>query len=1215
MRLRVWFLILALPILVFAQDTKENADFKLAVNLYNDKMYDLALEQFRQFISSYPNTQQGIEARFYLGLSQAKLNKHEDARLTFQNFALAFPDHPKAPDAWWNVAEAYVALKNPHEAALAFERVKTFHPKSKLAPSALAKASEYFDASGDHENAKKILRTLIQDYSSADVALPARLRLAEIYFSENQFELARAESKRVADLSKEFAQKSHASVMVAEALTKLGKYDEAQNSLNDVIKNYRSTPSYYSALLLIGSLQRDVGDFDDAVASWKAVADDSAKAPAAIRQNALLQMGDSYGLREDYPKALIYFEKALPLKGARGTEALLRAGHAAEKINNTAKAFGYFKRALGDSLTQDARKNALLGAIHSATGAKNFNEAIRFSLMFRDQFPNDTHVASVLFDAAKVYQDQLKDYRQAISLYEHILRDVPTSPLVDDALFNEAEALRQSGSLEQAVQLYESLEKRFPSSELIERAHDAVEAVRLFELKNKDAGLEKLALLIGDVIAQESKGDLAFRLAEIYYHELKDYERAAAQYAQAIQLRITSVKRPTALYYQAKSYENLSLKRRLAIGAETGNLASQAIAIYDSLLSRFPLSEFFDDGVIAQFKLKLQTASNIADLRKIEEDFQRRYSTAKRKDVALMALGKAYQGLKSYEDAATTFSAFLKQYPASDLVPDVMMQLSQALVAMGEKDTAVIVLQNYYSKFPSHGSSARAAWELAHYYGERGNAAQAIALYQAIEQSYFYTVFNKNLDVLRGDTYFQAGDVANAIKNYQEYISSAQKESGNDSEIPREVIFNLASSYEKAGNKSEAKKYYAAYLVRDPLSERAGRAYYALAKLASSENNLTLASKYFQQASRFSLGSADQLNPAVLESAELYFRSEDYTNAITRYNEAAQQSKGDSLQQHLQARIIVSYFRLNNTKEADSRAAAFIKSFPNQPRYAAEFEYERGMYFLRRNDLANAKKYFDNVIQEYSETSSAPPALYGNARIAELGNKPQEAIQLYQAVLQKYPNDEVAPRVQLSLGNAYYAQEQWDPAARQFKAVLDNEARAPELAQFAMNNLILAYKELNLNDAALELTRKYIERFPDDPELINKRIEIGVLYQKLGYYDQAVLHLQGLLENANADLEAEIRYYIGEALFYKGDYQQAILEFLKVPYLVTKRTKVDWIATSYYMAGQSYEKMSKFDQAIAMYKQIIERPGIDATFKSGAQKEIDRVNALVKNSK
>jgi tetratricopeptide (TPR) repeat protein len=48
------------------------------------------------------------------------------------------------------------------------------------------------------------------------------------------------------------------------------------------------------------------------------------------------------------------------------------------------------------------------------------------------------------------------------------------------------------------------------------------------------------------------------------------------------------------------------------------------------------------------------------------------------------------------------------------------------------------------------------------------------------------------------------------------------------------------------------------------------------------------------------------------------------------------------------------------------------------------------------------------------------------------------------------------------------------------------------------------------------------------------------------------------------------------------------------------------------MSGQAYEKMGKYDQAIAMYQQIVDRSGIDQTFKSAAQKEIDRVNALVR---
>ena len=87
--------VLSFPVL--AQDSKENADFKLAVNLYNDKLYDLALEQFRAFIDLYPNTAQGVEARFYLGLTQSKLGKHDEARFTFKILPLHILTIAKLP--------------------------------------------------------------------------------------------------------------------------------------------------------------------------------------------------------------------------------------------------------------------------------------------------------------------------------------------------------------------------------------------------------------------------------------------------------------------------------------------------------------------------------------------------------------------------------------------------------------------------------------------------------------------------------------------------------------------------------------------------------------------------------------------------------------------------------------------------------------------------------------------------------------------------------------------------------------------------------------------------------------------------------------------------------------------------------------------------------------------------------------------------------------
>ena len=79
------------------QNSKENADFKLAINLYGDGLYDLAAEQLNQFITNFPNSSNGVEARFYLGLTQMKLKRFDDARLTFQSFALTYQDNPSTP--------------------------------------------------------------------------------------------------------------------------------------------------------------------------------------------------------------------------------------------------------------------------------------------------------------------------------------------------------------------------------------------------------------------------------------------------------------------------------------------------------------------------------------------------------------------------------------------------------------------------------------------------------------------------------------------------------------------------------------------------------------------------------------------------------------------------------------------------------------------------------------------------------------------------------------------------------------------------------------------------------------------------------------------------------------------------------------------------------------------------------------------------------------
>ncbi|HVN48590.1 MAG TPA: tetratricopeptide repeat protein [Bacteroidota bacterium] len=1210
-RFVVLFFLLSMALPVLAQESKENADFKLALNLYNDKMYDLAVEQFQAFINLYPNTQQSADAKFYLGLTQSKLGKHEDARMTFQNFAISYTDHPRAAEAWMNVAEEYAAMDDIHDAAMAFERVKTFQPKSTFAPQALLRAEACYEQRNDRSDALRVLRTLTQEYTTPEV-LPARIKYSELLFANGQYEQALQESKRVIDVSNDPSMKARAEVLTAKALIALGKSSEAEAPVADVIKNYKTTLSYDDALFTSGVLKNSAGNTDDAMKAWKILADDSAKAPAHLRQDALMEMAEANNRVRLFPRALLLFERAAALGSTRNGEAFYRAAVAAERIGDLNKAAQYYAKAASDSAGTIDRRAILIGAFKAAAITKNFAEAVRLAQAYQQQFPDDKLLPRVLYESAAIALNELSDAKTAMTQCEFLIERFPDSEYADDAMFTLGLAKKKNGDVDGALAALEGLLKKYPSSEYAGEAQKQIRLAKAFDLRSRDEGVQKLALLIGDVIAQKSKGDLAYRLAEIYFTDLKDYELAAEQYRYALSVDLNEHLRPAAWFNAGQSYELLALKE--GTKTERGkDFSLNAVAMYDSLMAQYPAGAMSDQAAVAAFTLRLQHAGSVEAVRALGTNFLSKTSSARGRDIALLALGDSYFQSKNYSDALLAYKLLVEKYSGRETVPAAQYRLAMSLDGMMERDSAAKVLISYFASYPNHAYSASAALYLAQWYADSGRVADALNYFDAAEKRYPYALKNVDLENRKANAYYHAGDNVHAIEWYQKALEKLRQDyftvSGN-SGAEREIIFRLANSYEKIGDRANAKQWYAEYILRDQASAQAGTVYYTLASFAKAENNVELAAKYLQEANCIASASGGKVASLALETAELLFSGEKYSEALPRYNEALQQTNSDTTIRYIQSRMVICYYRLDNMKEADKRTTEFNKKYSDE-RYKAEFEFERAKYFIRNDDLGRAQKYLQTVIKDYSKSPVVPEALSWVARVCELNQKTDSAVIVYHSILEQYPNDPIIPRVRLNLGNAYYTLEQWDAASQQYRFLLDNEAKAPDLVQFAMSNLIMTYKEMELYDGALELTRKYIERFPDDTDLIEKKIDIGVLYQKLGYYDQSIVHLQHLLEAGDASLEAELRYYIGEAYYDKGEYQHAILEFLKVPYLVTTHAHMDWISTSYYMAGQAYEKMSKYDQALIMYKQIVDRKDTDVQFKTAAQKEIDRVNTVI----
>jgi TolA-binding protein len=1198
-------LLVALPLLFpsvsISQNTKENADFKLAINLYNDKLYDLAAEQLRQFIAGYPGTDQGIEARYYLGLAYMQLRQYEEARLTFQSFALTYQNNVKAPDAWWNVGESFVAVRNYHDAALAFERVKVFHPKSTRAPEAMAQAGKYFLLAGERDNARRVLRAALQEYPSSPAVLSARTQLGQVYFEEGNLEQARNELKRVVEGDPSPGARAQALLILGNIFQSAGDTREARERYREIITNYRNSSAVQGAYVNLGKLESSAGQYADAVDHFRKALSEDENVDSTLLREAFIGIGNASVMKKEYGAAVTYYERflsAFPHDELTG-EVLWRAAEAAAKGGNYRKSNDLCNRILKSGASDLFTRHARLQLGLNAQKLQNPALAVQLFGAFVDQYGDDPTAPEILYRTAVIQENDLHDYRKASVVYELLFARHPESALVDEALFGAAHCQELLKEFDRSADLYRELLAKYPACDRRAEAEERLRVLETFEAKDKDSGVEKLALLVGDVVSDRDKAGLAFRLGEIYFKDLKNYEAAAAQFTSAYTNGLSGSRTAEALYLRARSYEYLGMKE--------DKYRSMAAESYQTFLHTTEqekgreVQSWREEAAVSLFALQ---ATDPGAARTAFRSLAHFVPDSRERDRMLLILGKEQAKSDSLQEALASFSMIAPTSPAHEEALALKFAL---LTRLNQADSALHEGARFLERYPGGQYSATMLARTAEMEAARGNHQRAAELYQALSSAFFYTGEAAGARKLLAREYLRQGIYDECITACTDLLEQQSADLLAEGGMDTETLLLLAEAQQRTSNTVAAKQSLMRLLALQRTGKTAADAYTLLGTISRDEGSLDLATSYYRQAGTLSGGGS-----ANKDIANLLFEGGHYADAMVQYQRLADSTRDGTQRQFYRARAILSRLRSDDLAGAEKEIAAFARTFKDDRDDLASFELEKGNSQFRQQNYAAAMKQFRLVTDRYDDTPSAPAAMYWIGKTFEASGKLKEAVEQLTDLTERFPKDPIIPRAHLALGGLSYALEQWNNAIAHYRAITDNPGGAPDLLPFAMSNLIETYEIAGMNDAALSLTRRYLDLYPNSEEGFSKKIKIGILYERLGYYDQAVLHLQGLLDEAGSDLEGEIRYYIAEANFSKGDYQQAILDFLKVPYLVTKKGKIDWTANSLYMSGQSYEKMGRFEQALGMYQQILDRPGIDETYKQEARKEIDRVKLVLK---
>jgi len=1189
---------------VFAQQRSESDDFSYALKLYNEKFYDLAAQQFSRYVDNYPGSNKVPEAGFYAGMSLYYLRKYEDARIDFQRVAVDFPRHDRAADSWYMIGDCYQQLSNPEEAAKAYEMVKLMHPNHDRTAESILKAGEIYQELGRTEVAEQLYNLIQNRYIESSSYFPSMLAQGKLYLDMGRTTRAMDKLEKVLASDSNDNLKARAWFYLGESYSIQGNYQQAITPYKNVVSKFRKTNSYPGAVLSLSRIYLQQENYSQV----QQIVTDALKnnPPGIYKYNLEEILADAYYLNDKYALASKHY--LISIESRDSTKYIIR---------NLKLALSWEKQGNQHNAIETLQPIILNKKFWNMTGypqAKNINFkwklssgqnesglADLYSLQSMNGLSEDDRVWFISF--LKNQDDWQGIIRE---LQPAIYSDVKFANK-DNYIYEIAFANEQLGRYDESARFYKMIIEEYASSSLISEARDRLALLNNYYLMDNNLGISQLSLLMGDIISKKEDAYLQFNLGKIYYANLKDYPNALIQFKTALQTAQAQSLQVDLYHYIGLTYQRLAENREISEVKRKENLNLAKNNLGKAMENIAAAAE--PDLISYHFVSLGIKADNSPRSKQIGyyETLVNKYPQSPLREEWHKNLGILYaQEGGDLSKALSHYTILVEQFPNSKEYPDYLYERAVINLRLN-REKSTDDFRTIAASYPHAPPAANALYNLGLIWDSESSFIKANQAFTKVLTDYYYTDLAEKAKLKIGDTDLYSGENARAIITYRQMLDPLKTE---DIVLNREVTtesqsvlsYKLGKAHYNLQDWHNARINFINYLANNTKGEYRNEASYLLGDVYIAMNNTGSAISSFENVPK-----DDEIYypKALLSMANLYFNEETYDKAAENYNKLAAITSDEDEKADILAQEIISLIRSGKKSSADKKISTYAKTYKSQINHRASFQFEYGNYYRKKSNYNQAVKFFTNVKKNYSKSSYVDDAEYYLAVTYIAVNRHQDAIDILTGFAKKYPNSDNLGSVLNTLGGIYHRSEKYDSAIATFKSAMDKPLK-PEVRQQVMSNLIKSYSFVNFWDAVLALSREYISTYPNADDVIDKKIMMGRAYVALNQVDRAVELFKETRLLADSDREPEIQFYIGDAYFQNGRYENAIAEFVKIP-LLSRKTKLQWEASALYYSGQAYEKLGRIEEAKRMYSEIVKRPGIDVVLKKEAQKRIHEI--------
>lgn len=1208
-----------LPMAAPAQ-TEHEADFLYARRLYQDGLYDLAVEALERYLAADPESPHRVEAYLIIGDARWKEKKLDLARQAYQRAAMADPDDPRAVDALTKVADSYLSENDWQKAARAEQRIAVYYPNSPVAPAALTRTARILIEHGHFNQAEAPVQQVLRQYPQSTHQREARLLWARVLADRGELEKAAEEAGTVAHSTRDADLAVEALSFQGEWYWRLGRDPDAEAAWRRILDNYPRASKRAEALTRMGRLRLQIGDAVQAEAILRDALG-SVQKDSLLEWQARLGLADALLLEGKPVEALLHLNR---LEGVVPPEVAYRKALALEAAGRNVEAISAY-RALGqgtDTLAAGARWRTA-NLLEKAGRTREAAEAWQWA---EQAMPSGLQKSEARYRALALTL-KLEPLR-ALEMTASFMDEYPRSPHVDDVELLRAEALLALGRRKEAVEAFRDIGTTWPVSPYRYDAEARADFLETIVLPKGDPST-KLAGLVAEFAGGRDRRDLSLRLAEVYLKELKDYPAAKKQLDDLLaDSTVDKARRLQARELLAETlWRNFLRETRTDDGSLSTDVPARRAAAQRTIEDLRQLLPFLKDPRVRAetswrlLHLEADARSGLDSLlfvRKVLQDHLAEYPDSPHAGDAYLELGKAFIVVaKGVDDPAKGdpslwyLEAFRDKYPDHARYAEGLLLLADRYVKAKmyapaeqtyrsiirldptpERVEAVIALLDPQWTKSSQGVENDLEWVRTHAWYHPGLQRSRRLLVQRL---------------MDGGHFREAAEELTALGQLNmEWGAGLVIEGASDLQL----AWYWGQVYEGLQQLDKARDEYRRYLSRNPSGQDADRIRLKLAELRKGQ-------KYYDDALRLyrrllTDASDYHIRDAALQGAATILFAQEQYDAAMRYAEQVVDTKGipsDTAFAYGKMAVICRY-RIGDLEEARKSANAFRKKWSRMEGLydvSAEFELERGKWLSKQKNYPEAEHYYNRVLKNYKNSKWVPYAKYELGRDLLEQNRTGQGMELLSDLPRRYPGNPILGRVWWILGNQYAQSGDIMEAVKTYDKVLTDSSYM-DTWPFVLVNQISAYRNAGFYAGALQAAQRYLEFYPDAPDAFDRQMDVGLMYLQMGQYDLAISQFRKIQPLADVEDEAAIQFYIGESLEKSGRLAESVIEYKKVDYL-GKRTKMEWAVTALYNAGRVLERLGQNDQALNMYKEIVRREGLASPFGRKAQEQVDRLQS------